>query len=76
MKSRSRVGVAAAFLVLLTGCQPNAPTPQPLVTDLRDFAGLSPFFDFYNHERPHQSPDDRPPAEEHFVLSSEPAAFA
>ena len=39
-------------------------------------AGLSPYFDFYNHERPHQSPDDRTPAEEHFVLCSEPAAFA
>ena len=38
-------------------------------------AGLSPYFDFYNHERPHQSPDCRTPAEERFVLCSEPAAF-
>ncbi len=38
-------------------------------------ADLSPYFDFYNHERPHQSPDYRTPAEEHFVLCSEPAAF-
>ena len=72
--------MAAAFLVLLTGCQPIAPAPtpapQPMVTDLRDFAGLSPYFDFYNHERPHQDPDYRTPAEEHFVLCSESAAFA
>ena len=47
-----------------------------MVTDLRDFAGLFAYFDFYNHERPHQSPDDHTPAEEHFVLCSEPAAFA
>ena len=39
-------------------------------------AGLTDYLDFYNHERPHQSPDDRTPAEEHFVLCSEPAAFA
>ena len=39
-------------------------------------AGLSAYFDFYNHERPHQSPDYRTPAEEHFVLCSEPASFA
>ena len=39
-------------------------------------AGLSPYFDFYYHERPHQNPDHRTPAEEHFVLCSEPAAFA
>ena len=31
---------------------------------------------FYNHERPHQSLNYRTPAEEHFVLCSEPAAFA
>ena len=30
---------------------------------------LTTYFDFYNHERPHQSPDYRTPAEEHFVLS-------
>ena len=30
--------------------------------------GLSDYFDFYNHGRPHQSPDYRTPAEEHFVL--------
>ena len=39
-------------------------------------AGLSAYFDFYNHERPHQSLNYRTPAEEHFVLCSEPAAFA
>ena len=39
-------------------------------------AGLSAYFDFYNHEGPHQSPDYRTPAEEHFVLCPEPAAFA
>ena len=47
-------------------------------------AGLSAHFDFYNHERPHQSLNYRTPAEEHFVLSgrqtarcrSESAAFA
>ena len=46
-------------------------------------AGLSAYFDFYNHERPHQSLNYRTPAEEHFVLCgrqtarcrSEPAAF-
>ena len=37
---------------------------------------LGAYFDFHNHERPHQSPDYRTPAEEHFVLCSEPAAFA
>ena len=31
-------------------------------------AGLSDEFDFYNHERPHQSLNYRTPAEEHFVL--------
>ena len=39
-------------------------------------AGLSAYFDFYNHERPHQSLNYRTPAEEHFVLCSEPAVFA
>ena len=39
-------------------------------------AGLSAFFDFYNHGRPHQSPEYRTPADEHFVLCSEPAACA
>ena len=39
-------------------------------------AGLTVYFDFYNHERPHQSPDYRPPAEERFLLCSEPAVFA
>ncbi len=47
-------------------------------------AGLSAYFDFYNHVRPHQSPDYRTLAEEQFVLCgrqtarcrSEPAAFA
>ncbi len=39
-------------------------------------AGLTAYFDFYNHERPHQSLNYRTPAEEHFVLCSEPAAFA
>ena len=38
--------------------------------------GLSAYFDFYNHERLHQSPDYRTQAEEHFVPCSEPAAFA
>ena len=38
-------------------------------------AGLSAYFDFYNHERPHQSLNYRTPAEEHFVLCSEPVAF-
>ena len=37
--------------------------------------GLSAYFDFYNHERPHQSLNYRTPAEEHFVLCSEPVAF-
>ena len=31
-------------------------------------AGLSDDFDFYNHQRPHQSPDYRPPAEGRCVL--------
>ena len=31
-------------------------------------AGLRAYFDFYNHERPHQSLNYRTPAEEHFVL--------
>ena len=31
-------------------------------------AGLSDYFDFYNHGRPHQSLNYRTPAEEHFVL--------
>ena len=39
-------------------------------------AGLTAYFDFYNHERQHQSLNYRRPAEEHFVLCSEPAAFA
>lgn len=39
-------------------------------------AGLSSYFDFYNYERPHQSLNCRTPAEEHFVLCAEPAAFA
>ena len=39
-------------------------------------AGLSAYFDFYNHERPHQSLNYRTPAEEHFVLCSELATFA
>ena len=30
--------------------------------------GLSDYFNFYNHERPHQSLNYRTPAEEHFVL--------
>ena len=30
--------------------------------------GLTAYFDFYNHERPHQSLNYRTPAEEHFVL--------
>ena len=30
---------------------------------------------FHKHKRPHQSPDYRTPAEEHFVLCSEPVAF-
>ena len=38
--------------------------------------GLTAYFDFYNHVRPHQSLNYRTPAEEHFVLCSEPAAFA
>ena len=33
-------------------------------------------FDFYNHERPHQSLNYRTPAQEHFVLCSEPAVLA
>ena len=39
-------------------------------------AGLSAYFDFYNHERPHQSLNYRTPAEEQFALCSEPATFA
>ena len=39
-------------------------------------AGLSAYFDFYNRERPHQSPECRTPAEERLVLCSEAAAFA
>ncbi|MDE0068405.1 MAG: integrase core domain-containing protein [Caldilineaceae bacterium] len=39
-------------------------------------AGLSAYFDFYNRERPHQSPEYRTPAEERLVLCSEAAAFA
>ncbi len=39
-------------------------------------AGLTAYFDFYNQDRPHQSLNYRTPAEEHFVLCSEPAAFA
>jgi len=39
-------------------------------------AGLTAYFNFYNHQRPRQSLDYRTPAEEHFVLCSEPAAFA
>ncbi|MYH63952.1 MAG: transposase [Caldilineaceae bacterium SB0675_bin_29] len=31
-------------------------------------ACLNAYFDFYNHERPHQSLNYRTPAEEHFVL--------
>ena len=38
--------------------------------------GLSAYFDFCIHERPHQSPDYRTPAEEHFVPCSELAAFS
>ena len=38
-------------------------------------AGLTAYFESYNHERPLQSPDFRTPTEEHFVLCSEPAAF-
>ncbi len=34
--------------------------------------GLTAYFDFYNHERPHQSLNYRTPAEEHFLLCSEP----
>lgn len=42
MKRGTRVGAAAAFLLLLAGCQPIAPepTPQPMLTGLPDFAGL------------------------------------
>ena len=39
-------------------------------------AGLRAYFDFYNHGRPHQSLNYRTPAEEQFVLCSEPATFA
>jgi len=38
-------------------------------------AGLGANFDFYSHGRPHQGLDYRRPAEEQFVLCSEPAAF-
>ncbi len=38
--------------------------------------GLTAYFNFYNHERPHQSLNYRTPAEEHFVLCSEPALLA
>ncbi len=38
--------------------------------------GLTAYFEFYNHERPHQSLNYRTAAEEHSVLYSEPAAFA
>ena len=30
--------------------------------------GLNAYFDFYNHERPHQNLNYRTPTEEHFVL--------
>ncbi len=36
--------------------------------------GLNAYFDFDNHEIPHQSLNYRTPAEEHLVLWSEPAA--
>ena len=42
------------------------PEQYDTVRQLR--TGLTAYFDFYNHERPHQSPDYRTPAEEHFVL--------
>ena len=32
------------------------------------YTGLTAYFDFYNHERPHQSLNYRTPPEEHFVL--------
>ena len=32
------------------------------------YTGLTAYFDFYNHERRHQSLNYRTPAEEHFVL--------
>jgi putative transposase len=32
-------------------------------------AGLGEYFTFYNHERPHQSLDDKPPAEVYFGMS-------
>ncbi len=38
--------------------------------------GLTAYFDIDNHESPHQSLNYCMPAEEHFVLCSEPAAFA
>ena len=38
-------------------------------------AGLGAYFDFYNHGRTRQILDYRRPAEEQFVLCSEPAAF-
>ena len=34
-------------------------------------AGLSDYFDFYNHERPHQSLYWWTPADDHYVLCSE-----
>ncbi|MCY4090687.1 MAG: integrase core domain-containing protein [Caldilineaceae bacterium] len=39
-------------------------------------AGLTGYFDYSNHARPHQSLNCRTPAEEHFVLCSVPAALA
>ena len=39
-------------------------------------AGLTAYFDFYNHKRPHHSLNYRTPAEEHLVFWSELAAFA
>ena len=58
--------------------------PEQYDTGRQLHAGLTDYFDFYSHERPHQSPDYRTPAEEHFVLCgrqtarcrSEPAPFA
>ena len=58
--------------------------PEQYDTVRQLHAGLTTYCDFYNHERPHQSPDYRTPAEEQFVLCgrqaarcrSEPAAFA
>ncbi len=39
-------------------------------------AGLIAYFDFFDHERPQQSLNNRTPAEKHFVPWSVPAAFA